>query len=132
MNSQDHAAGPALLNLTSRALGRLGEDIGASYLESLGWDIHTRNFHTRFGEIDIIASDGASLVFVEVKTRRTRTFGPGIHSVTSTKLAHTRRAIGLYLLDNSPPHRDIRIDALDIFLQEDTAPLIDHYRSIES
>lgn len=50
-------------------VGRLGEDLCSSHLESLGLTIVERNWHTPFGEVDIIAQDGDETVFVEVKTR---------------------------------------------------------------
>jgi putative endonuclease len=51
-------------------LARQGEDYAASYLEREGWDVIARNWRTRAGELDIIAREGAWLVFVEVRTRR--------------------------------------------------------------
>lgn len=121
---------PNLLNLTNRELGTLGENLAAHYLHDRGWVIHERNYRTRYGEIDLIAREGETLVFVEVKTRRSRTFGPGIHAVTSTKLIHAKLALGQYLMDNCPPHANIRIDAIDIFLQPNAQPEITHYRSV--
>ncbi len=55
-------------------LGRLGEDLAAAHLERLGYTVLARNHRTRHGELDIVATDGGTLVFVEVKTRRA---GPG-------------------------------------------------------
>ncbi len=54
------------------ALGRLGERMAAAHLERLGFAIVARNVRTRYGEIDLIAFDGTTLVFAEVKTRRAR------------------------------------------------------------
>jgi putative endonuclease len=53
-----------------RALGRQGEDLAAAYLGQQGYEIIMRNWHTRSGELDIVARDGDWLVFVEVRTRR--------------------------------------------------------------
>ncbi len=53
-----------------RALGRLGEDLAAGHFDRLGFDVIARNVRTRNGEIDLIACDGRTLVFAEVKTRR--------------------------------------------------------------
>src|SRR3954463_978780 len=55
-------------------LGRLGESLAAEHLERRGFAIVARNHRTRFGEIDIVAHDGTTLVICEVKTRRA---GPG-------------------------------------------------------
>lgn len=59
-----------------RALGRLGEDLAVHHLEHRGLQILDRNVRTRHGEIDIIAVDNATLVFVEVKTRRANASQP--------------------------------------------------------
>ncbi len=61
-----------------RALGGLGEDLAAEHLGRLGFRVIARNVRTRNGEIDLIACDGSTLVFVEVKTRRG---GPGARRV---------------------------------------------------
>jgi putative endonuclease len=53
-----------------RALGRQGEDLAVAYLAQQGYDVITRNWRTRSGELDIVARDGDWLVFVEVRTRR--------------------------------------------------------------
>jgi putative endonuclease len=55
-------------------LGRTGEQLAAAHLERLGYAIVARNHRTRFGELDLVAADAETLVFVEVKTRRA---GPG-------------------------------------------------------
>jgi putative endonuclease len=70
-NAQGSAAAPAPEN-PHHALGRLGERMAAAHLERLGFAIVARNVRTRYGEIDVIAFDGTTLVFAEVKTRRAR------------------------------------------------------------
>jgi putative endonuclease len=57
-----------------RRLGRLGEELAAAHLQRLGFHVLARNVRTRHGEIDLIAFDGQTIVFAEVKTRRA---GPG-------------------------------------------------------
>ena len=52
-----------------REIGLRGEDIAREHLEALGFSIVSRNFRTRFGEIDLVAKDGDTIVFVEVKAR---------------------------------------------------------------
>ncbi|MDO5645338.1 MAG: YraN family protein [Dermabacter sp.] len=118
--------------LTPRQVGQCGEDIATDHLRDLGYLIQNRNVRTRHGEIDIVALDGDTLVFAEVKTRRSHVMGPGIMAVTPQKVARIRRLAGWYLMEHSPPHRDIRIDALDILLRSGHAPLVDHYRGVQS
>src|SRR3954464_1401141 len=50
--------------------GHQGEDLAAQHFQRLGFDVLARNHRTRFGELDLVAYDGQTLVFVEVKTRR--------------------------------------------------------------
>lgn len=75
-------------------LGRRGEALAASYLEQRGYRIVTRNYRTRLGEIDIVAQDGQTLVFVEVKVRRNPRFGSPKAAVTAAK----RRRISMVAL----------------------------------
>jgi putative endonuclease len=68
---RQHESRPALAPDGRRALGRLGEDLADAHFRRLGFAILGRNVRTRAGEIDLIAFDGRTLVFAEVKTRRT-------------------------------------------------------------
>ena len=56
-------------------LGRRGEQLAAVHLEQLGFEVLARNERTRYGEIDLVACDGETIVFAEVKTRRARARG---------------------------------------------------------
>ncbi len=78
-------------------LGELGEDIAAAHLRELGYRILDRNY--RFGpfEIDIIAQDGAELVFVEVKSRSSFRYGDPEYSVTESKQQKLRTAARAYI-----------------------------------
>jgi putative endonuclease len=78
---------------SKRNLGKWGEDRAVDYLSSKGYSIITRNYHTRHGELDIIASKDGILVFVEVKTRSSHNFSFPEESVTRRKQA--------YLLDSA-------------------------------
>lgn len=73
-----------LLHYNQRA-GKLGEDIATAELWHLGYAILARRYRTRFGEIDIVAQDGQTVVFVEVKARRSDRFGSAAESVTLWK-----------------------------------------------
>lgn len=71
--------------LTSN-LGKLAEDFAVSLLQGKGYKIIDRNFHSRFGEIDIIAEENETLIFVEVKARWSPKFGVPEEAVTPQKL----------------------------------------------
>ena len=66
-------------------LGKTGEDLACAELEKRGYAIIARRYRRRVGEIDIIARDGPTLVFVEVKTRDGRAFGEAAEAVTALK-----------------------------------------------
>jgi putative endonuclease len=91
--------------------GARAEALAADYLEARGLAIIERNFRRRCGEIDLVARDGTTLVFVEVRLRRGQAFGGAAASITATKRARLLRAAGLYLarLRTTP---DCRIDAV--------------------
>ncbi len=67
------------------SLGKSGEDIACRELRRRGYEILTRRFRTRLGELDIVARDGATIVFVEVKTRTNANFGTPSEAVTALK-----------------------------------------------
>ena len=112
-------------------LGAQGESIAAAHLEALGLRITGRNFRTRYGELDLIAEDGDTLVFVEVKTRRGGAFGTPEEAVTARKREHLAKAAGLYLQDRGLESREWRIDVVGIALQRNGPAVINHVRSIE-
>ena len=68
-----------------QSLGISGEDLACAELRGRGYAILERRYRTRFGEIDIIARDGSTVVFVEVKTRLNRDFGGAAAAVTGWK-----------------------------------------------
>ena len=66
-------------------LGTAGEDLACAELERLGYRVIERNYRSRFGEIDIVAADGDTVVFVEVKTKTSGDFGDPVEEVTPQK-----------------------------------------------
>lgn len=97
-------------------LGRHGEDLAAQHLERLGYAIVARNHRTRFGELDVIAVDGTTLVFCEVKTRRGNS--DPWWSLGSPKQARVRRMAAAWLCEatDRPRAETIRFDAIGIVL----------------
>ena len=65
--------------------GQEAELIAAKYLNAQGLKLVTRNYRSRFGEIDLVMQDGASLVFVEVRLRKNKLFGGAEESITASK-----------------------------------------------
>src|SRR5690349_25006847 len=95
-----------------RRFGDSGEDLAAVFLMARGFKILQRNWSCRLGEIDLIASKGDVVHFVEVKTRRTRMFGNPEDSITRKKLLHLRRTVDVYLSQARVMPRDYQMDAL--------------------
>jgi putative endonuclease len=78
-------------------LGRRGEDIAADHLARLGYAIGVRNWRCAAGEMDIVAREGETLVFVEVRTRRSRDFGTPEESITASKQARLVEVAQTYM-----------------------------------
>ncbi len=78
-------------------LGRRGEDIACRTLGELGLDVLERNVRNRHGEIDIIARDGMTLCFIEVKTRHKNAISRPADAVDETRRHRLSRAAGLYM-----------------------------------
>ena len=100
-------------------LGRLGEQLAAEHLARLGFQIVERNYRTRWGELDIVAYDGRTLAFCEVKTRRLSPSGRSpLESVHTLKRSKVRKMAGRWLIDRTDrPHADIlRFDAIGVTL----------------
>ena len=77
--------------------GAAGEDFAAEYLQKHGFEILRRNFHSRCGEIDIIARDARYLVFAEVKTREKDSLVNPLEAVTASKRRKIIRTAQIYL-----------------------------------
>lgn len=94
-------------DLAQGATGPRAEALAADYLARRGLTIVGRNFRTRFGEIDLIARDGRTLVFVEVRMRRSLRFGGAVESISAAKRERMIAAANGYLatLGREPPCR---------------------------
>jgi putative endonuclease len=101
-------------------LGRLGERLAAEHFCRLGYEVLARNHHTRFGELDLVLSDGCTLVFCEVKTRRLGS-GEPFENLHAAKRAQVRKIAAAWLLQPSdrPWHDDLRFDAVGVLIDRD-------------
>lgn len=100
-------------------IGKKGEDEAAKFLQRKGYTIIERNFQGRQGEIDIICMKDHTLVFVEVKTRRSAQFGTPLESIRHAKLSSIR-ITGEYFKVLHPNFPDaMRIDAVAVELDAD-------------
>jgi putative endonuclease len=107
------------------ALGQRGENVAARYLRNLGYTIIVRNFRCNLGEIDIVAKDGKTLVFVEVKTRTADEPTPE-DQVNSPKRHQITKAAKLYLSRYGIPQPPARFDVVAIIWPDGREPQIRH------
>ncbi|WP_101571250.1 MULTISPECIES: YraN family protein [unclassified Brevibacterium] len=115
--------------MRQRAVGQTGEDLAAEFLQRQGMVVIERNFRCPRGEIDIIARDGDTIVFVEVKTRRTFALGSPLEAVTRAKLKRIRMLSGIWLRGQSDFFPSVRIDALGIVMEPE--PAYSHRRNLQ-
>ncbi|HEY44422.1 MAG TPA: YraN family protein [Anaerolineae bacterium] len=109
-------------------IGAWGEDIASQYLEAKGYQIRARNWRTQEGELDLVAQDGETIVFVEVKTRTSKDFGWPEESVTPVKRHRLQRAALAYLLDQDLSDIFWRIDVVAIDrTSSGTVERLEHY-----
>ena len=102
-----------------KTTGAAGEKIASGFLKKLGYRILGSNFRTPFGEIDIVARLGRVIVFVEVKSRTTSSFGPPYLSVTKIKQAHIIKNALFYLKRRRIINAYWRIDIVSVKLNYD-------------
>ncbi len=112
-------------------LGKRGEDIATEYLGKKGYRIIQRNFRARPGEIDIVCSQGSTVVFVEVKTRHSMRYGTPLEAVTPRKIHELVNTAAYYLLTHNMESVDWRIDVVGILLgNQGVCKNITHIRNV--
>ena len=99
-------------------LGRLGEDFAAGLLIAEGYRVIERNFRCKAGEVDIIAEKNGEISFVEVKTRRTLTFGQPVEAVTGEKQRHLRNTAAYYLRTHAGCFQAVRFQIVEVFCNQ--------------
>lgn len=97
-----------------KSLGCKGEDVAVKHLQSRGLEIVQRNFRIRGGEIDIIAKDGVTFVFVEVKTRRRQSAGESLESISPRKIQTIRETAEVFLAEKEMLETPVRFDVMTI------------------
>ena len=103
-----------------KPLGDFGERLAAAHLEAKGYQIIDRKFRVVEAEIDLVARDGDTLVFVEVRTRRGGAPGMAARSVNAAKAKQLLRAVDWYI-EHHPEFADepMRIDVVTVELERD-------------
>jgi putative endonuclease len=106
------------------SLGKSGEDLACRELERRGYAIVARRYRVRSGELDVIARDGPTLVFVEVKTRAGRMFGEAAEAVTFVKQRRMTQLANEYLIRHHMPDCPCRFDVVSVHVDAD-APMVE-------
>ena len=106
-----------------KKIGDFGETLAADYLQSKGYLLLDRHYTTRYGELDLVMQESGTIVFVEVKTRTTFTYGLPEASITPGKMEKIQNSALLWLQAHPDAPDDWRVDAV--------AVLLDHRRSLK-
>ncbi len=112
------------MTVQRQRIGRAAEELVATRLAGAGWEIVERNARTRFGELDIVARDGSTLVFVEVKAgREGSAYGPErpILAIDQRKQRQVRRLAAAWMSERRdlPRYGEIRCDAVGVIFDRD-------------
>lgn len=116
-------------DLDAKMLGTFGEDTAKTYIEKLGFTIVETNYKTRLGEIDIIAKQGLTYHFIEIKTRRGINYGLPREAVSRKKQKHIKQAAMLFIYDLRQRKRrwkEISFDVVEVYLHDDFQTTV-HY-----
>lgn len=118
-----------MANLIRKLLGDRGERAAARYLRrEKGMRILARQFSTRWGELDLICLDGDTIVFVEVKTRKSDEYGHPTEAVTRTKQQHLTKAALYWLKQRRLLEQRTRFDVVSVVWPEGSRqPAIEHF-----
>ncbi len=110
-----------------KEVGNKGEKLAAKFLKRKGYKIIQRNYKCKLGEIDIIAEQDRTIVFVEVKTRRTQEFGPPQNAITAAKRSQISKVALFYIREKKFVDQSCRFDVIGItFSPESRKPRIEH------
>lgn len=108
-----------MTDANKREIGAVGEREAAEFLQRNGYTILKINYRVgRLGEIDIIANDNEYICFIEVKTRRTSTFGTPGEAVTRTKQQKIRQIAAIYLTNTRKMDSNVRFDVIEILMDK--------------
>lgn len=109
--------------------GKLGEEVAEKYIKQLGYKVIDKNWHySKNAEIDIIAIDKDTVVFIEVKTRTSLNFGHPFEAINPAKIQKIRTAAYAYINNFSEKYKYFRIDGISVIGFNN--PKIEHIKNI--
>jgi putative endonuclease len=111
------------------AVGRFGEQLAAERLLADGLTVVERNWRCSDGEVDIVATEGSTLVFVEVKTRSSPAYGDPAEAIVPAKAARIRRLAVRWLIEHPEPYwPQVRFDVVAVVRRGPDGPTVRHLR----
>ena len=116
--------------LPIHSLGQRGEQLAAEYLKRQDYTILATNWHCKNGEIDIVAQKADTLVFVEVRTRRSESTEGAFESITPRKRSRMMAAAQAYVAAHELDHADWRVDMIGIAIPKRGAPIIEYAEDV--
>lgn len=114
------------MSQSKQSFGQQGEQLAADHLISQGYAIIAANWHCRYGEIDLIARQGATIVFVEVRTRHANLADAAFASISERKRERIIRAVHLYLAKHHLEESSWRVDVIAIAFPPSGSPIVEH------
>lgn len=114
----------------NKALGAYGEQVAVDHLRSQGLVILDRNWTCRYGEVDIVARDDATLVVCEVKTRTGDRYGSPLEAVGPQKAARLRRLAAHWLEVHGLHPPSVRIDVVSVLVPARGAPQVERITGV--
>ena len=114
--------------MPAKPLGTSGEVLAEDHLRGLGYEIVERDVRTPLGQLDLVAKDGTTLVFVEVKTRAGHRFGLPQEAVDAKKIRKLRQ-LALYYLKMRPHRGPLRFDVVGLTVSDGRLARVDHIKN---
>ncbi len=115
------------MEIGHKELGRLGEEKAREELRKKGLHIIETNYRFGRGELDIIAKEGDTLVFVEVKSRLNLEMGDPVYGVTPDKVKQIKKIAELYLFEKGIDEVECRFDVVTVLFENPADPQVVHY-----
>lgn len=115
------------MSVNTSKTGKKGEELACRFILEKGFRIVERNFRFHKGEIDIIAKDSETLVFIEVKYRQNLEYGTPEEAITKSKMKQLRSLARAYLFERKIYNVTCRFDVIAILEVNNGKPLINHY-----
>ena len=110
------------------AIGAYGERVATQALVDAGMTLLDHNWRCSAGELDLVARDGATVVFCEVKTRRTAAFGTPVEAVNAAKVKRLRALAALWFAAHPQMHGEVRFDVISVRPQPSGRATVEHLR----